>query len=153
MKFYQKKFSVNNFLKWTGCVFTILGALATSFHFGNYNIYLFNAGSLLYLIWSFRIKEVNIMVVNFVLLLIYFIGIFNWKCSLTWQFTQIFPLLNWKPSAKQWHHKASTIKFGTVVHAIHHWTEVVDVIPERPLASRPMLGLFQFIFISTLVFQ
>ena len=77
MKFYQRKFSVNNFLKWTGCVFTILGALATSFHFGNYNIYLFNAGSLLYLIWSFRIKEVNIMVVNFVLLLIYFIGIFN----------------------------------------------------------------------------
>jgi len=40
------------------------------------NIYLLNAGALLYLIWSLRIREFSLVTINAGLLLIYVIGLF-----------------------------------------------------------------------------
>ena len=68
---------MNNFFKWTGCVFICLGALATSLRVDPLHIYLLNIGTISYLIWSIRIKEKNLIVVNGVVLILYLIGLLN----------------------------------------------------------------------------
>jgi len=67
---------LNNILKWAGCVTVCAGALAASLRVDPLNIYLLNAGAFIYLIWSIRIKELNLIVVNGILLLLYIIGLF-----------------------------------------------------------------------------
>jgi hypothetical protein len=67
---------INAILKWTALVFTIGGALLTSFKVTPWNVSSFSAGAFLYLIWSYRIREWNLVIVNGVLLVIYAIGIF-----------------------------------------------------------------------------
>ena len=54
----------------------VLGALCTSLRIDPLNIYLLNAGALLYLIWAIRIRELNLVLVNGVLLAIYLVGLF-----------------------------------------------------------------------------
>jgi hypothetical protein len=66
---------MNNYLKWVATVITLAGALCTSFRVDPLNIYLLNTGSMLFLIWSIRIKDSAMIAVNTGLLLIYFIGI------------------------------------------------------------------------------
>jgi hypothetical protein len=66
---------MNNYLKWVATVITLAGALCTSFRIDPLNIYLLNTGSMLFLIWSIRIKDSAMIAVNTGLLLIYFIGI------------------------------------------------------------------------------
>jgi hypothetical protein len=68
---------LNNMLKWGGCLTVVLGALCTSLRIDPLNIYLLNAGALLYLVWAVRIGERNLIIVNAVLLAIYIVGIFN----------------------------------------------------------------------------
>ena len=68
---------LNNVLKWAGMACVVLGALCTSFRIDPVNIYLLNAGALLYLVCSVRIKELNLIIVNGVLLAIYVIGLFQ----------------------------------------------------------------------------
>jgi hypothetical protein len=67
---------LNFILKWVACVVTLSGALCTALRIDPTNIYLLNLGAVLYLIWSVRIREWNLVVVNAVLLLIYCIGLF-----------------------------------------------------------------------------
>jgi len=67
---------VNWYLKWTALTCTLGGALCTSLRIDPLNVYLLNLGSLLYLIWSVRIKELNLVVVNAGLLAIYIVGLF-----------------------------------------------------------------------------
>ena len=67
---------INSFLKWAATLITILGAIATSLKNTPLNVYLLNTGALLFLMWSFRIKEWSLVVVNGVLVAIYAIGIF-----------------------------------------------------------------------------
>lgn len=67
---------LNTTIKWTGLVSTLLGALCTSLRIDPLNIYLLNIGALLYLTWSWRIKDINLVIVNAGLLLIYIIGVF-----------------------------------------------------------------------------
>jgi hypothetical protein len=68
---------INNLLKWSGCAFVCLGATCTAFHIGeNINIYLFNAASVCYGIWGYRIKELNQVIVNLFLVIIYIVGYF-----------------------------------------------------------------------------
>ena len=67
---------MNNLLKWSGCATVVLGALCTSLRIDPLNIYLLNAGALLYLIWAIRIRELNLVLVNGVLLAIYLVGLF-----------------------------------------------------------------------------
>jgi len=65
----------NSILKWAGCATVCAGALCTSLRIDPLNIYFLNAGALLYLIWSVRIKERNLIVVNAVLLGLYVVGL------------------------------------------------------------------------------
>lgn len=67
---------VNSILKWSGMTVVILGALFTSLRIDPLNIYFLNLGSLLYLLWGYRIREWNLVIVNAVLLVIYMMGIY-----------------------------------------------------------------------------
>ena len=55
----------------------IAGALCTSFRIDPLNIYLLNAGATVYLVWAMRIKEMNLVIVNAVLLAIYAVGLLH----------------------------------------------------------------------------
>ena len=68
---------LNTVLKWTACFVTLAGALATSLQIDPLNIYLLNVGSILYLIWSVRIKEASLVVINAGLLLIYIVCVLH----------------------------------------------------------------------------
>ena len=68
--------SMNSILKWAGCVAVVTGALCTSLRIDPANIYLLNVGALLYTIWAIRIRELNLIIVNTVLLVIYIMGLF-----------------------------------------------------------------------------
>jgi len=70
---------INNILKWIACIVTIAGAMCTTFRLDPINIYMLNAGAFLYLIWSIRIREVNLIVINVALLIIYIVGLFVGK--------------------------------------------------------------------------
>lgn len=63
-------------LKWVATSITLFGALCTSLQLIPYNIWFLNLGALLYLVWSIRIKEKSLIVVNLGLLTIYFVGLF-----------------------------------------------------------------------------
>jgi len=65
---------INFVLKWTACALVVAGAFCTTVKWDPANICLLNAGTLVYLIWSLRIKEWNLVVVNGVLLAIYLAG-------------------------------------------------------------------------------
>jgi hypothetical protein len=67
---------INNSLKWSGCVLCCLGATCTALKIDPINIYLLNLASICYVIWGYRIKELNQVVVNGFLLLIYIIGLY-----------------------------------------------------------------------------
>ena len=64
----------NTILKWVACAVTLLAALLTSFELLGYNRELFAVGAALYLLWSVRIKEANLVVINAALLVIYVVG-------------------------------------------------------------------------------
>jgi len=66
---------INSLLKWTATILTILGALAISYKLDPLNIYLLNAGSVFWIIWSLRIREYSILAVNVVMMLIYAHGL------------------------------------------------------------------------------
>ena len=68
---------LNNVLKWGGCLTVVLGALCTSLRIDPLNIYLLNVGALMYLLWAIRIRELNLILVNAVLLAIYILGLFQ----------------------------------------------------------------------------
>ena len=53
----------------------VLGAAFTSLRIDPLNIYFLNLGAALYLIWSIRIREWNLVIVNGVLLAIYLFGL------------------------------------------------------------------------------
>ena len=68
--------NVDFILKWAACGVTLAGALCTALRIDPANIYLLNAGAFLYLIWSVRIRELNLIVINASLLTIYVVGLF-----------------------------------------------------------------------------
>ena len=68
--------SLNWWLKWVACAVTLGGALSTALRIDPMNKYLLNPGAVLYLMWSIRIREWNLIVVNVALLLIYITGLF-----------------------------------------------------------------------------
>lgn len=66
---------MNSFLKWSATVLTIAGALFTALNIYPLNVWVFNVGSVLWLIFAVRIKENSLIVVNLGLLLIYMFGV------------------------------------------------------------------------------
>ena len=71
-----KSNTFNTVVKWIALVVTIAGAVCNAYLIIPLNIYLGNVGSILYLVWAIRICDVNIALVNFGLLIIYFSGLF-----------------------------------------------------------------------------
>jgi hypothetical protein len=67
--------NLNFFLKWAATIITIAGALAVSLKLDPLNIYLLNVGSILWVIWGWRIREPSIITVNIVILAIYMYGL------------------------------------------------------------------------------
>lgn len=67
---------VNEIIKWTATVITLFGALLTSMHISPLNIYILNIGSIIWLVWSIRVKENAMIAVNLGLLAIYAMGLF-----------------------------------------------------------------------------
>jgi hypothetical protein len=65
----------NTILKWTACVVTLAGAIATSLQMDPVNILLLNTGAVLYLMWAWRIREWNLIVINVALITIYVVGL------------------------------------------------------------------------------
>ena len=65
----------NTILKWTACVVTLAGAVATSLQMDPVNILLLNTGAVLYLMWAWRIREWNLIVINVALITIYIVGL------------------------------------------------------------------------------
>ena len=66
---------INTILKWVACAVTLSGALCTSLQIDPLNIWLLNLGAVLYLIWSWRIREWSLVTINFGLLAIYILGL------------------------------------------------------------------------------
>lgn len=67
---------IDTILKWVACAVTLAGATATAVQLDPLNIYLLNAGAVLYLIWSLRIREWSLVTINAGLLTIYLVGLF-----------------------------------------------------------------------------
>lgn len=68
--------SINTFLKWFATSITLVGALLTSLQAVPINIYFLNFASIVWLVWSIRIKENSLIAVNLGLLAMYAIGLF-----------------------------------------------------------------------------
>jgi hypothetical protein len=66
---------MNSVLKWLATIITLIGAVLTTMNLFPYNVYAFNIGCLLWIIWGYRIRENCIILVNSVLLSIYMVGI------------------------------------------------------------------------------
>jgi hypothetical protein len=66
---------INGVLKWCACFITLAGALLTANEIHTINRELFVVGGLLYLIWSIRIREWNLIVINTALITIYAVGL------------------------------------------------------------------------------
>ena len=62
---------MNNALKWSATIITLIGAVLTAKNLFPYNVYAFNIGCILWILWGYRIKENCIILVNLVLLSIY----------------------------------------------------------------------------------
>ena len=62
---------MNNALKWSATIITLIGAILTAKNLFPYNVYAFNIGCILWILWGYRIKENCIILVNLVLLSIY----------------------------------------------------------------------------------
>ena len=72
---WRKQILMVDFLKWIATLVTLAGALATALALDPLNIYLLNAGAILFLIWGILIKEKAMIAVNAGLLGIYVFGL------------------------------------------------------------------------------
>ena len=67
--------NVNTILKWVATAVVLVGATLTSLNNHPYNIYVLNVGTLLWLLWSIRVRENAMIAVNGGLLMIYIGGL------------------------------------------------------------------------------
>ena len=66
----------NFYLKWSATAITIVFAVMTALQMTPYNVWVANISSLMWLWWSFRVREWSLVVVNAGLLIVYFVGLF-----------------------------------------------------------------------------
>jgi hypothetical protein len=71
----MKNEKMNTILEWSATIVTVGAALATALSIDPLNIYLFNIGSVLWLVWAVRIKRASLVVVNVGLLAVYVYGL------------------------------------------------------------------------------
>lgn len=70
----MKSEKLNTLLEWSATIVTVGAAIATALAIDPLNIYMFNLGSILWLIWAVRVKKASLIVVNFGLLIVYVYG-------------------------------------------------------------------------------
>ena len=75
INYLKNVFNDKNFQKWAGCALVVSGAVLTTVNIYPLNLIVLNSGTLLYMIWSWRVKEMSVFVVNLCLTLIYTFGI------------------------------------------------------------------------------
>ena len=63
-----------NIAKHLALILTLSGAIATALQWDPLNIWLLNAGAVLYLYWSMTVRDWNLVAVNAGLLTIYVVG-------------------------------------------------------------------------------
>lgn len=73
-RLYNSNMKIENIAKHLGLISTLLGAAATALQIDPLNIWLLNAGAVLYLFWSLRVRDWNLVAVNLGLLTIYVVG-------------------------------------------------------------------------------
>ena len=61
-------------LQWTATVLTLLGAVLTSIDLHPQNVWAFNVGTILWLVWAVRVRSLSLIAVNAGLLTIYMAG-------------------------------------------------------------------------------
>lgn len=71
---YTSSMKIEIIAKHLALVATLSGALATALAVDPLNIWLLNAGAVLYLFWSLRVRDWNLVAVNAGLLTIYVFG-------------------------------------------------------------------------------
>lgn len=71
---YTTNMNLANIAKQLALISTLAGALATALAWDPLNIVLLNLGSVLYLYWSFTVRDWNLVSVNAGLLTIYVFG-------------------------------------------------------------------------------
>lgn len=65
---------VDFYLQWIATAVTILGAVFTAVNVYPANVIAFNLGSVLWLVYAYRIRAKSLIVVNLAMLIIYFAG-------------------------------------------------------------------------------
>jgi hypothetical protein len=68
---------LNFILEWVACAVTLSGAALTSFNVYPLNTLVLELGSLLYIVWSIRVRRPSLILVNGVLFLIYLPGAYK----------------------------------------------------------------------------
>jgi 4-hydroxybenzoate polyprenyltransferase len=61
-------------LGWIGCLFICIGAIAVTLEIDPLNIYMLNAGAIVYAVWGYRTKQWNQVTVNLFLIAVYSFG-------------------------------------------------------------------------------
>ena len=69
------KMTLANRIKWIATIITLGGAIATAAMIDPLNIYLFNLGAFLFLIWGYLIRDKAMITVNAGLLVVYIVGL------------------------------------------------------------------------------
>jgi hypothetical protein len=62
-------------LQWGAVLLTVIGAVLASLNRYPYNVFGLYGGTVLWTIWAVRIETLSLIVVNAVLLVIYFVGV------------------------------------------------------------------------------
>ena len=65
---------INFYLQWIATAITVLGAAFTAVNVYPANVIAFNVGSVLWLVYAYRIRAKSLIVVNLSMLMIYFAG-------------------------------------------------------------------------------
>ena len=66
---------INQALGWVGCLLVCIGAIAVALEIDPLNIYMLNAGAIVYGIWGYRTKQWNQVAVNLFLIAVYSFGV------------------------------------------------------------------------------
>lgn len=70
----MKSEKVNTVLEWSATAVIVAAAIATALAYDPLNIFLFNLGSMLWLVWAVRVKRTSMIVLNIVMILVYVYG-------------------------------------------------------------------------------
>ena len=65
---------ITRVLGWVGCLFICIGAIAVTLEIDPLNIYMLNAGAIVYAVWGYRTKQWNQVTVNLFLIAVYSFG-------------------------------------------------------------------------------